>query len=336
MRSRIITSLTLICLLFLNGATALAAGKTPKRQKSRVERKSSNNSERATEARGKRESRKEAAARREAIKRNPRAAALFKGETDLDGERFDQPREALEFYLQKRLPKGEKQLPIERYFEAKEKIKHMKRFSSAKGKNLPPQANATDAEIFDPGDGEFPNGTGGGGAGDGSASTSGALGTWQSLGPGNVGGRTRALLVDPINPDVMYAAAVAGGIWKTTNGGDSWAPLNDFLANIAVTCMAIDPSNPNVLYAGTGEGFFNADGVRGAGIFKSNDAGAHWTRLPATISNANFFFISDIVVSPANPQHVYTATRTGVWRSLDGGNSWNQEIVSNVGNGANG
>ena len=69
-------------------------------------------------------------------------------------------------------------------------------------------------------DGEFPNGTGGGGAGDGSASTSGALGTWQSIGPGNVGGRTRALLIDPINPDVMYAAAVAGGIWKTTNGGN--------------------------------------------------------------------------------------------------------------------
>ena len=54
----------------------------------------------------------------------------------------------------------------------------------------------------------------------------------------------------------------------------SWAPLNDFLANIAVTCMAIDPSNPNTLYAGTGEGFFNADGVRGAGMFKTTDAGA--------------------------------------------------------------
>ena len=88
-------------------------------------------------------------------------------------------------------------------------------------------------------DGEFPNGTGGGGAGDGSASTSGALGTWQSIGPGNVGGRTRALLIDPVNPDVMYAAAVAGGIWKTTNGGNSWAPLNDFLANIAVTMHGV-------------------------------------------------------------------------------------------------
>src|SRR5690242_21850411 len=219
---RLPISLTLICVLLLNGAVTLtAANKNPKRQKSRTERKDSNTSARTREAREKRESRKEAVARRAAIKRNPRAAALFKGESDLDGERFDQPREALEFYMQKRLPKGEKVLPIERYFQAKEKIKQMKRFSSAKGKNLPPQANGgDDAEILDPGDSEFPNGTGGGGAGDGSASTSGALGTWQTLGPGNVGGRTRQLVIDPVSPDTMYAAGVAGGVWKTTNGGN--------------------------------------------------------------------------------------------------------------------
>ena len=323
-------------MLLLNGVTLFAVSKNPQRQKSRVER-TNNTSARTKEAREKRESRKEAAARREAIKRNPRTAGLFKEDSDIDAERFDQPREALEYYLQKRLPKGEKVLPVERYFTAKDKIKHMKRFSSAQGKSLPPQANGNDAEeILDPGDGEFPGSTGGGGAGDGSASTSGALGTWQSLGPGNVGGRTRTLLIDPTNPDVMYAAAVAGGIWKTTNAGNSWAPLNDFLANIAVTCMAMDPSNTSTIYAGTGEGFFNADGVRGAGIFKTTDAGAHWTRLAATISNSDFFFVQKIVVSPVNGQHVYAATRSGVWRSLNGGNTWNLEIASNAANGANG
>lgn len=324
-------------MLLLNGATLFAVGKNPQRRKSRVERNGANTSARTKEAREKRETRKEAAARREAIKRNPRAAGLFKEDSDIDAERFDQPREALEFYLQKRLPKGEKQLPVERYFTAKEKIKRMNRFSSAQGKNLPPQANSNDAdEVLEPGDGEFPGSTGGGGAGDGSASTSGVLGTWQSLGPGNVGGRTRALLIDPSNPDVMYAAAVAGGIWKTTNAGNSWAPLDDFLANIAVTCMAMDPSDPSTIYAGTGEGYFNSDGVRGAGMFKTTDAGAHWTRLASTISNADFFFIQDIVVSPVNGQHVYAATRTGVWRSLNGGTTWNLEIASNVANGANG
>jgi len=336
---RLLASLFLICTLFFNCVATFAITKQTKRQKARVERKEeSRTSEREREARSKRESRKERkelAARRALIKRNPRLTALFNGKEDLDGERFDQPREALEWYLQKRLPKGEKVLPVERYFQAKEKIKRMKRFSTRKNKNMDAVADSNEAEeVFD--DPEFPGGTGGAGAGDGSASTSGALGTWQSLGPGNVGGRTRALIIDPVNPSVMYAAAVAGGIWKTTNGGTTWAPLNDFLANIAVTCIAIDPSNPNILYAGTGEGFFNADGVRGAGLFKSTDAGANWTRLPATINNADFFFVNDIVVSPANTQHIYAATRTGVLRSLDGGSTWTLQIASNVANGANG
>ena len=277
----LLTSLTLICTLFLTGVASFARdNKAPRQQKSRVERKASKTSERNREVREKRESRRELAKRRELIKRNPRLAYLFKGEEDEDVLRTDQPREAIEWYLQKRLPKGEKHLPVERYFQAKDKIKKMKRFSSARNKNLPSatEADGDVEEVFDGEDGEFPNSTGGGGAGDGSASTSGALGTWQSIGPGNVGGRTRALLIDPINPDVMYAAAVAGGIWKTTNGGNSWTPLNDFLANIAVTCMAFDPSNSSTIYAGTGEGFFNADNVRGAGIFKSTDAGAHWDR----------------------------------------------------------
>ena len=333
--NRLLASLTLICTLFFNCVATFAVNKQAKQQKSRVERKETKQAEYKKEARTKRESRKELAAKRALIKRNPRLAALFNGEKDLDGERTDQPREALEWYLQKRLPKGEKVLPVERYFQAKEKIKRMKRFSTRKNKNMASPAESNEAEeVFD--DPEFPGGTGGGGAGDGSASTSGALGTWQSLGPGNVGGRTRALIIDPVDPTVMYAAAVAGGIWKTTNGGTTWAPLNDFLANIAVTCMAIDPSNRNILYAGTGEGFFNADGVRGAGIFKTTDAGVTWTRLPATINNADFFFVNDIVVSPANSQHIYTATRSGVFRSLDGGNSWTLQLASNVANGSNG
>lgn len=334
----LLTSLTLICTLLLNGVASFARdNKAPKQQpKSRVERKATKTSAHNRKASTERESRKEIAKRRALIKRNPRLASLFKGEENEEVLRSDQPREAVEWYLQKRLPKGEKNLPVERYFQAKDKIKKMKRFSTAKNKNLPPQAQNSDVDEVIGEDPEFPNGTGGGGAGDGSASTSGALGTWQALGPGNVGGRTRALLIDPINPDVMYSAAVAGGIWKTTNGGNSWVPLNDFLANIAVTCMAFDPSNSNTIYAGTGEGFFNADGVRGAGIFKSTDAGANWTRLSATASNADFFFVNDIVVSPSNGQHVYAATRSGVLRSLDGGSTWTLVLVSNVPNGANG
>ena len=334
---RLITSLTLICMLLANGVTSQARKNPLKQTKSRTEAKTPKSSAPQKQvARRERESAKDKATRRELIKRNPRLKSLFKPEVDADNDRTDQPQEAMEWYLKKRLPKGEKVLPVERYFEAKEKIKKMKRFSTRGNKNLPP-AQDTEELLGDGGeDPEFPNGTGGGGAGDGSASTSGALGTWQSIGPGNVGGRTRALVIDPVDPNTMYSAGVAGGVWKTTNAGSSWAPLNDFLANIAVTVLAMDPNDHNTLYAGTGEGFFNADGVRGAGIFKTNDAGAHWTRLASTASNTNFFFIADIVVSPANSQHVYAATRTGVWRSLDGGANWTQVIVSNAANGANG
>lgn len=78
---------------------------------------------------------------------------------------------------------------------------------------------------------------------------------WSQLGPGNIGGRIRAIAVHPTDPNTVYFGAVAGGVWKTTNGGTSWASLNDFMANIAVCALVIDPANPNIIYAGTGEGF---------------------------------------------------------------------------------
>ena len=94
----------------------------------------------------------------------------------------------------------------------------------------------------------------------------------------------------------MYAAGVAGGVWKTINGGASWPPLGDFLANIAVSSLALSPKNPSVLYAGTGEGYFNGDAIRGAGIFKTTDGGATWTRLAAT-TGSDFYYVNKIVVS---------------------------------------
>ena len=245
----LLTCLTLICTLLLNGVASFARdNKYPPQQDLRVERNESQTPSREPGART-RES-------REQINPNPRLSDLFKGEEGNELQR-------IEWYLQKRLPNGERQLPVERYFEAKAKIKRMKLFSSARNKTLGVQAQFNDGdELFN----EVKAFSKSMMSASAIGSTSGALGTWESIGPGNVGGRTRALLIDPINPDVMYAAAVAGGIWKTTNGGNSWTPLNDFLANIAVSCMAFDPSNSNTIYAGTGEGFFNADGVRRTGI----------------------------------------------------------------------
>ncbi len=142
--------------------------------------------------------------------------------------------------------------------------------------------------------------------------------SWTALGPGNIGGRTRALLIDPRVPSTMYAAGVAGGIWKTANGGQSWTPLDDAMASLAVTTMAFQRQGapevqPSVIYAGTGEGFFNFDSVRGAGIFRSLDEGVTWAQLPET-ANSDFHYVNKIVASPNDPNVIYAATRTGVYR----------------------
>jgi hypothetical protein len=159
------------------------------------------------------------------------------------------------------------------------------------------------------------------------------------MGPNNQGGRTRQLLIDPSNPSTMYAAAVGGGVWKSTNSGASWAPLTDLLLpNIAVASLAMDPRNPQVLYAGTGEGFFNFDAITGAGIFKTTDGGATWAPLAATTpppgaTTSDFSYVNQLVVSSRDSNRVYAATRNGVYRSTNGGTSWTRLIDATSING---
>ncbi len=144
--------------------------------------------------------------------------------------------------------------------------------------------------------------------------------SWTQLGPGNVGGRIRAIAVHPTDPNIVYIGAVAGGVWKSTDGGASWASLNDFMANLAVCSIVINPNNPNTIYAGTGEGFFNLDAIRGAGIFKSTDAGASWSQLPST-NNSDFYYVNDLDFDKVN-NVLYAATRLGLYSSNDGGASF--------------
>src|SRR5258708_39943056 len=90
--------------------------------------------------------------------------------------------------------------------------------------------------------------------GGGPAGVDKASGGWTSLGPGNVGGRTLALVIDPRSPRTIYAGTADGGIWKTTNAGNSWAPVGDLFPSLAIGSLVMDPHDSNVLYAGTGEG----------------------------------------------------------------------------------
>src|SRR5205085_1552415 len=156
-----------------------------------------------------------------------RESAERHGKRAARSERTDQPEQAVKAELEARLPKGAKELPMERYFEAKEQMKQMPRYSTATGETLPSEADSGegDADLLASRASAKGLSTPTADAG----ATSGVLGTWQSLGPGNVGGRTRALIIDPVTPNTMYAAGVAGGVWKTTDGGASWSPLNDFM-----------------------------------------------------------------------------------------------------------
>jgi len=156
--------------------------------------------------------------------------------------------------------------------------------------------------------------------------------TWQERGPNNIGGRCRAIMIDKRDPtgNTVFAASVSGGIFKTTNFTSSpptWTVVNDQMANLAVTVLVQDKNNLNTMYAGTGEGWFNIDAVRGAGIFKSIDGGATWAQIPSTV---DFEYVQDFVID--NNGNLYAALRNlasnnrGVMRSTNGGTSWTQVL----------
>ena len=157
--------------------------------------------------------------------------------------------------------------------------------------------------------------------------------SWVWLGPGNIGGRTRSIVVSPTDPNTMWAGSVSGGIWKTTNGGASWQIEDDFMTNLAVASMVIDPTDPNTLYAGTGEGLscggdpgeqISGDcGLQGAGIFKTTDGGTTWSQLSAT-NTPDFYYVNRLAISPADHLVLLAATQSGIWKTSDGGTTWNQ------------
>ncbi|HET8861297.1 T9SS type A sorting domain-containing protein [Marivirga sp.] len=150
---------------------------------------------------------------------------------------------------------------------------------------------------------------------------------FKSRGPGNVGGRTRAIAIDPDDASkcTWTAGAASGGIWRTTDCGKSWENLSPDLPNLSTNSIAQSKSNPDILYVGTGEVFAgNSTFVRGDGIYKSIDRGNSWSLLPSTVSNNNFLSVNRIQVDPKNADILTIATNTGVFKSSDGGLNWIQ------------
>lgn len=151
-----------------------------------------------------------------------------------------------------------------------------------------------------------------------------ALGlTWENMGPNDIGGRTRAFLIDKDNPDVMFAGAVSGGLFKSINAGASWAPINDLQDNLAVVSIA--QAVDGTIYYGTGEGLYyftsgaGTGGITGGGMFKSTDGGNTFSVMPST---TNWASIGKIVCDPNDANLIYAATNSGVQASEDGGTTW--------------
>lgn len=224
---------------------------------------------------------------------------------------FDEPEGAQAFYLLKRLPQDQAAIDGSLLIAAAEQAQSMGIYSTARRTFVTPARRGAGALLAD---------------------GRNIPGTWTRLGPGNIGGRTRALLLHPTTPTTMWAGAVAGGIWKSTDGGASWAPKADLAVNIAVNSMILDPRNPLHLYAGTGEGFFNGDSLRGAGILQSNDGGETWSQLPST-TTSDFFYVQKIIMSKGSSQRIYAATRTGIFRTTDGGLTWSKVLDATGVNG---
>ncbi|HYX22370.1 MAG TPA: hypothetical protein VFA98_16120, partial [Thermoanaerobaculia bacterium] len=131
-----------------------------------------------------------------------------------------------------------------------------------------------------------------------------SVGHWVSLGPS--GGIVLALAVDPRTPSTVYAGGLATGVFKSVDGGESWAFSG--IAGARVSALTLDSSPTSVLYAGTNQG-----------VFRSSDGGATWMQASAGLSSTAVFAI---VVDPQTPATVYAATFAGIFKSTDGATSW--------------
>jgi len=161
---------------------------------------------------------------------------------------------------------------------------------------------------------------------------------WRQVGPFR-GGRALAVTGIAGDPETYYFGSVAGGVWKTTNGGLTWTPLTDKTGIMSVGAIAAAPSDPNVIYVGTGESCWRGDISYGDGMYKSVDGGKTWTHIGLEDSR----HISKILVNPMNPDIVYVAAMghaygpndmRGVYKSTDGGKNWQRILFKDSKTGA--
>jgi photosystem II stability/assembly factor-like uncharacterized protein len=155
---------------------------------------------------------------------------------------------------------------------------------------------------------------------------------WRLIGPFR-GGRALTAVGVPGKPDLFYFGAVGGGVWKSTDAGTTWQPIFDRDSqNIAsIGSLAVAPSDPKVIYVGTGEADMRSDITYGNGMYKSTDGGEHWQHIGLRDSRQ----IGKVIIDPHDPNRVFVAAlghqygpnaERGVFRSTDGGASWQRVL----------
>ncbi|MEL6561473.1 MAG: hypothetical protein AAFQ94_25010, partial [Bacteroidota bacterium] len=172
---------------------------------------------------------------------------------------------------------------------------------------------------------------------------------WEQI-PTNLSGRTRSFLIDPSNPEKLWAGSVTGGLWvrdQINSASSQWEPVKGPWESLSVSKIAADPSNPNNLYMGTGESYtavamYRESSGIGSGLWRTKDGGASWEQIAGT---ENFAYINDIVVRSEDNQSVlYVAVASGrykgqdydsspndgLFRSDDDGSTWTQVLPSFV------
>jgi photosystem II stability/assembly factor-like uncharacterized protein len=161
---------------------------------------------------------------------------------------------------------------------------------------------------------------------------------WRQIGPFR-GGRALAVTGVAGDPETYYFGAVAGGVWKTQNGGLTWAPMTDKTGIMSIGAIAVAPSDPNVIYAGTGESCIRGNISYGDGMYKSLDGGKTWSHIGLEDTQ----HIAKVLVHPQNPDiayvaalgHAYGPNETrGVFRTNDGGKTWQKVLFKDNKTGA--
>ena len=154
---------------------------------------------------------------------------------------------------------------------------------------------------------------------------------FRSIGPALMSGRISDIVIHPENENVWYVTAGSGGVWKTENSGTTWKSIFDGQNSYSIGCISLDPQNPNIIWVGTGENVGGRHVAYGDGVYKSEDGGNSWKNMGLKKSE----HLSKIIVHPNNSDIIWVASQgplwskggeRGVYKSTDGGKSWQQTL----------